>query len=112
MAVSRADLIRGRFRAEPTPVQAPVPQAPVTQALEARIGASCLSFNGTDCRMCSDHCDPGAIRFRPLGRGRWLPMIEAGGCTGCGDCVGVCPVKAVTLEPAVLETDVLETAVG
>ena len=96
MAVSRADLIRGRFRAEPAPVQAP-------QALEARIGAGCLSFNGTDCRMCGDHCDPGAIRFRPLGRGRWLPMIETGGCTGCGDCVGVCPVKAVTLEPAVLE---------
>ncbi|WP_170295885.1 4Fe-4S dicluster domain-containing protein [Azospirillum brasilense] len=48
--------------------------------------------------MCGDHCDRGAIRFRPLGRGRWLPIVEEGGCSGCGDCVGVCPVKAVTME--------------
>lgn len=93
MAVSRADLFRGRFRSEPAPSEAP-------QAREARIGAGCLSYTGTDCRMCSDHCDHGAIRFRPLGRGRWLPTVEAGGCTGCGDCASVCPVKAVTMEPA------------
>ncbi|WP_448206202.1 ferredoxin-type protein NapF [Azospirillum sp. sgz302134] len=67
--------------------------------LTARIGADCLSFNGTDCRVCADHCDERAIRFRPLGRGRWLPDIEAVDCTGCGACVGVCPVKAVTVAP-------------
>ncbi|GAA4254882.1 4Fe-4S dicluster domain-containing protein [Azospirillum formosense] len=94
MAISRADLFRGRFRSEPVSSEAP-------QALEARIGAACLSYTGTDCRICGDHCDRGAIRFRPLGRGRSLPIIEAGGCTGCGDCAAVCPVKAVTMEAAV-----------
>lgn len=95
MAISRADLFRGRFRSEAGPSQ---PPAAPSQALEARIGAGCLSYTGIDCRMCGDHCDHGAIRFRPLGRGRWLPIIEEGGCTGCGDCAGVCPVKAVTME--------------
>jgi ferredoxin-type protein NapF len=67
--------------------------------LAARIGADCLSFGGIDCRMCADHCDTAAIRFRPLGRGRWLPNIEEADCTGCGACVGVCPVKAVAVRP-------------
>ncbi|WP_200479866.1 4Fe-4S dicluster domain-containing protein [Azospirillum brasilense] len=95
MAISRADLFRGRIRSESTPAQ-PTPAAP--QAVQARIGAGCLSYTGTDCRMCGDHCDRGAIRFRPLGRGRWLPIIEESDCTGCGDCAAVCPVKAVSME--------------
>lgn len=65
--------------------------------LTARIGASCLSFGGVDCRMCGDHCETRAIRFRPLGRGRWLPDVVAADCIGCGACVGVCPVRAVTI---------------
>lgn len=68
--------------------------------LTAVIGASCLAFGGVECRVCGDHCEPRAIRFRPLGRGRWLPAIEAADCTGCGACVGVCPVKAVSVGPA------------
>jgi len=68
--------------------------------LVASIGGTCLSFGGVECRMCGDHCETRAIRFRPLGRGRWLPNIEAADCTGCGACVGVCPVKAVTVKPA------------
>ncbi|WP_175426365.1 4Fe-4S dicluster domain-containing protein [Azospirillum brasilense] len=94
MAISRADLFRGRFRSESLPSAEVQP----SQAREARIGAACLSYTGTDCRMCGDHCDRGAIRFRPLGRGRWLPIIEEGNCTGCGDCAAVCPVKAMTME--------------
>lgn len=65
--------------------------------LVAAIGASCLSFLGTDCRMCGDHCDAAAIRFRPLGGGRWLPTVEGADCTGCGACVSVCPVGAVSV---------------
>lgn len=66
-------------------------------SLVATIGAACLSLAGTDCRMCQDHCDPAAIRFRPLGRGRWLPTVEEADCTGCGACVAVCPVGAVSV---------------
>ncbi len=68
--------------------------------LKAGIAAACLSFGGVDCRMCGDHCETRAIRFRPLGKGRWLPAVEAADCTGCGACVGVCPVKAIAVSPA------------
>ena len=68
-------------------------------AITAEIGAGCLSFNGVDCRTCGDHCEARAIRFRPLSRGRWLPTIEAADCTGCGACVGPCPVKAIAVRP-------------
>lgn len=71
-----------------TPEQAP-------WRITAAIEAGCLSFNGTDCRVCGDHCATGAIRFRPLGRGRWLPEVGDTACTGCGACVGPCPVKAI-----------------
>lgn len=67
--------------------------------LKADIGAGCLSVNGVDCRVCGDHCEARAIRFRPLGRGRWLPEIAGASCTGCGACVGPCPVKAISVRP-------------
>ncbi len=66
-------------------------------ARQAEIRAGRLSFNGVDCRVCGDHCEARAIRFRPLGRGRWLPAVEGGTCTGCGACVGPCPVKAIAV---------------
>lgn len=79
--------------------------------LKAVIGAGCLSFNGVDCRVCGDHCEARAIRFRPLGRGRWLPEIESGACTGCGGCVGPCPVKAIAVrEDQDMHQDERETA--
>lgn len=166
MAVSRASLLRGQFRAEPGAIRPPWARAdarafasacdacgrcgpacpegiigfdrvgrPVVDfskggcsfcgacadrcptgaltrteggrpwTLVARIGADCLSFGGVECRICGDHCDTAAIRFRPLGRGRWLPSIEEADCTGCGACVGVCPVKAVTVSPEPVEAD-------
>lgn len=63
----------------------------------ARIGASCLSYGGVECRMCGDHCRTAAIAFQPLGRGRWLPTVRAADCTGCGACVGPCPARAIVM---------------
>jgi ferredoxin-type protein NapF len=64
----------------------------------ARIAASCLSFQGTSCRLCEEHCEPRAIRFRPLPGGRALPEVDVADCTACGACLHICPVDAVTIQ--------------
>ena len=63
----------------------------------ARIGAFCLETRGTSCRRCTDSCDVSAIRFRPMGGGRTIALLDQGACTGCGDCLPVCPVNAIEL---------------
>ncbi|MGQ9365531.1 ferredoxin-type protein NapF [Azospirillum sp. ST 5-10] len=67
--------------------------------LTAAVGPRCLAVASVECRVCGEHCPAGAIRFRPLGRGRWLPDIDGAACTGCGACVGPCPTGAVALRP-------------
>lgn len=70
----------------------------------AEIGTSCLSLNGVQCRVCQDHCPTRAIRFRLIAGGGAEPSIDLNDCTGCGACVGPCPVNAVqfrqTQQPA------------
>ncbi len=63
----------------------------------AKIAFSCLSVQGVICRLCEEQCEPAAIRFRPALGGYALPEIDAGSCTGCGACVGVCPIGAVEI---------------
>jgi ferredoxin-type protein NapF len=67
--------------------------------LLAHLGGACISVQGVTCRLCGDPCEPRAIRFRPLVGGRVLPEISAETCTGCGVCVSVCPVGAITMAP-------------
>ena len=67
--------------------------------LLAHLNANCISIQGTACRLCGDPCDPRAIRFRPLVGGRVLPEISAETCTGCGVCISVCPVGALSMAP-------------
>ncbi len=62
----------------------------------ARIASSCLSVQGIACRLCEEHCEPRAIRFRPALGGRAQPEIEAAACTACGACAHICPAHAVT----------------
>ena len=66
----------------------------------ATVGERCLAANGVVCRACGDHCEAGAIRFRLALGGRSHPAIDAARCNGCGACVAVCPVQAVTLQVA------------
>jgi ferredoxin-type protein NapF len=66
----------------------------------ARIARECITFKGIVCRSCAERCEPRAIGFEPLLRGRSLARVDAGGCNGCGDCVGACPVGAIALEAA------------
>lgn len=63
------------------------------------IVASCLPFQRVDCQACRDACPTGAIRFRPMRGGPFVPDLMAEACTGCGACISVCPVGAVTTAP-------------
>lgn len=66
-------------------------------ALTAEIAASCVETKGISCRMCDDACDARAIRFTPLGGGRSSAEVATRTCTGCGACVSVCPVRAISI---------------
>jgi len=58
----------------------------------------CLSMNGISCRTCQDNCEQNAIRFRLQLRGRAKPSLDVDACNGCGGCVSLCPVDAITLK--------------
>ena len=69
-------------------------------SLAATIESTCIAFNGVVCRTCGEHCETAAIRFvHVVGRGA-IPQVDLERCTGCGACVSVCPVKAVSMGPA------------
>ena len=69
-------------------------------SLAATIESTCIAFNGVVCRTCGEHCETTAIRFvHVVGRGA-MPQVDFERCTGCGACVSVCPVKAVSMGPA------------
>ncbi|MFA7431788.1 MAG: ferredoxin-type protein NapF [Rhodospirillaceae bacterium] len=61
------------------------------------IGAACLAEQGIVCRVCAEHCDASAIRFRLAVGGRGGPILNIAACTACGACVGPCPSNAITI---------------
>jgi len=66
-----------------------------------RIADTCLSVTGVVCRACGDHCDEGAIKFTLLTLGRSLPEINSRSCTGCGQCIPVCPSNAISIHETI-----------
>ena len=58
---------------------------------------SCLSLKGTLCRTCGDACDKRAIKFSLQVGGRAQPVLNQELCTGCGECLFVCPVKSIEI---------------
>lgn len=71
--------------------------------LRAVTGEACLPRHGVVCSSCRDACPERAIAF-PLTARVPLPVVDAERCTGCGACVGVCPVDAVALVAHTTET--------
>jgi ferredoxin len=41
----------------------------------------------------------------------WLPLIDKNVCTGCGDCIVVCPTDALALADNMTCTELVEVAV-
>jgi len=81
----------------------------------AKLGNSCVEPKGITCRRCAEACEAGAIRFRLLGGGRAVAAVAADACTGCGDCLAVCPVNAiefVSRDGAAWARSLAEFAVG
>jgi ferredoxin-type protein NapF len=72
---------------------------PAAPAHIAVIGEACLTRLGVVCQSCGDACPERAIRFRPLLGRVALPEVAADRCTGCGECVAVCPVAAIAVPP-------------
>lgn len=62
-----------------------------------RIGESCLAMNSVDCQACRDACPEMAIRFQPRRGGPFQPILNEDACTGCGACLGVCPVGSIAV---------------
>jgi ferredoxin-type protein NapF len=89
--ISRRQFLRGSFSASNQAAQNPgVPG-------KAIIGTACVAYNNVVCRSCGDACGETAIRFSPRVMGSALPEVIAERCTGCGECVAVCPASAITL---------------
>lgn len=65
--------------------------------LEVSIKSNCLSLNAIVCRTCGDVCEEQAINFRLQLRGISIPEIDNDSCTGCGECLYVCPESAVSI---------------
>jgi len=64
----------------------------------ARIKSVCLTNRGVFCRTCGEACDPDAIRFTPAVGRVPTPGIDEDACTGCGECVDICPANAIVLK--------------
>lgn len=107
---SRRALLFGAFSRTPT---APAGEAPAvgsdipTRRVPA-IAAHCLAERNVVCRSCGERCADAAIRFSPRLGAAAAPAVLADRCSGCGDCLAVCPVGALELPPVAVPTRSVE----
>ncbi|MCP4001887.1 MAG: 4Fe-4S dicluster domain-containing protein [Gammaproteobacteria bacterium] len=87
--ITRAQFLRGRWQEAPLP--------PSSEVI-AKIGRTCLPIRGESCRICGNLCELNAIRFIQAEGQLPVPVIVADECTGCGDCLGICPVDAIDMK--------------
>lgn len=64
----------------------------------AHISPACLAQKHVECRVCGEHCDARAIRFKPQLGGVAAPEVQHDRCTGCGHCVSKCPTQAIAMK--------------
>lgn len=65
----------------------------------AQINNLCLALNRIHCRTCEEFCEPQAINFQLRPGGLAEPTINSELCTGCGECFGTCPARAMEMKP-------------
>lgn len=102
---SRRQLLFGALlRAEPAskvPVAAePSPGEASPQPKIIAFAEHCLAFQNVVCRTCGETCEVQAIRFSPRLGAAAEPRLQNELCTGCGDCLAVCPTAALSLVSA------------
>jgi ferredoxin-type protein NapF len=74
-------------------------QIEITAADRPRIGTAflnqevCIAWNDVICMACQGHCDYQAISTEYQRRAR----VDTDRCTGCGMCVSICPVGALSI---------------
>ena len=56
----------------------------------------CLAWTGVVCLSCRDRCAERAIEFDA----RMRPTLSVARCVGCGSCIVVCPLQAISIAPA------------
>lgn len=83
-SISRRNMLFGPVRSHGDPV--------------VQVAEHCLSLSGIACRACEDACAVRAIRFEPRLGGVDRLSIDIGTCSGCGECLPVCPVSALSLD--------------
>ncbi|WP_085441316.1 ferredoxin-type protein NapF [Magnetofaba australis] len=76
------------------------PENALPWSLQITIAPQCLPLNGVVCRSCGEACEPRAIHFKLSIGGRAEPRLDADQCTGCGECFSVCPIHAISIQPA------------
>lgn len=64
------------------------------------ISQKCLLAQGVSCEICTDFCDYDALWFDLSRSPAGALRMDQSNCTGCGMCVGACPVRALSLVPA------------
>tara|TARA_B100000315_G_scaffold247540_2_gene276362 strand:+ start:4176 stop:4505 length:330 start_codon:yes stop_codon:yes gene_type:complete len=69
----------------------------------ARINGRCFAIDRIACQICGDICEPRAIKFYWTSKKVPTPHIQEDACTGCGDCLPVCPTGAITLITTIKE---------
>ncbi len=69
----------------------------------ASVDDACLARRNVACQSCGECCPVQAIRFRPRIGGAFLPELNEALCSGCGACLGVCPVGAIGLHARELQ---------
>ena len=67
--------------------------------LVANLNDNCFSARGVICRACGEVCDSRAIRFQQVVGGVTHVSIEFSACTGCGECVSICPAHSISIKP-------------
>jgi ferredoxin len=99
---SRRQLIFGAFlrteqKSSPDAAAKPLPDAGPRIVAFAE---HCLAQQNVVCRSCAEICEHDAIRFSPRLGGAALPVLNSERCTGCGDCLSICPNAALSLVSA------------
>ncbi len=74
---------------EAAPPEPPAPPPP--PPLKAQVDwMRCLAYTGSTCDLCKKAC-PEPLAIKPDNHGH--PRVYVPYCTGCGECVKVCPTE-------------------